>query len=260
MAAEATTATAPAAPTLLLDAGTGIRRVSATLGSRPFLGTILLTHLHWDHTQGIPFFQNGDRPDARIDLYLPPQGDGASAEDVLERMMSPPFFPILPGDLRGTWTFDVLPGSAFSDHGFDAEGFRILAREVPHKGGSTVGYRISDGQSAIAYLPDHCPTVLGPGPDGLGEYHPAAMELAQGVDLLIHDANLLHEELAAQASFGHAAADYAVRLGERSGAKKVVLFHHRQDRSDDAIDTLVNAFSAAAVPVVAAADGLEFVL
>jgi phosphoribosyl 1,2-cyclic phosphodiesterase len=243
-----------------LDAGTGIRRAGAVLGSRPFLGTVLLTHLHWDHTQGIPFFQNGDRQDARVDLFLPPQDDGLSAEGVLERMMSPPFFPILPGDLRGKWTFGVLPSTAFSDQGFVVEGFQVMAREVPHKGGRTVGYRVSDGRSAIAYIPDHCPTLLGPGPDGLGEYHPAAVELAQGADILIHDANLLLAELAEQASFGHAAADYAVSLGERSGAKKVVLFHHRQDRNDDAIDELVKSFSSSAVRVVGAADDLEFQL
>jgi hypothetical protein len=86
---------------------------------------------------------------------------------------------------------------------FKAEGFTVEAREVPHKGGRTFGYRVSDGHSAMAYIPDHCPTALGPGPDGWGEYHPAALALAAGVDLLIHDSFLLPDEVAAQASFGH---------------------------------------------------------
>ena len=94
-----------------------------------------------------------------------------------------------------------------------------MARDVPHKGGRTVGYRVSDGHSTIAYIPDHCPTELGPGPEGWGDYHPAVLDLARDVDVLIHDAHLVPEEVAAEASFGHAAADYAVELGRRAGAR-----------------------------------------
>jgi phosphoribosyl 1,2-cyclic phosphodiesterase len=249
-----------AAPTLLLDAGTGLRRVSSLLNGRPFAGSILLTHLHWDHIQGLPFFQSGDHPDATVTLRLPPQDDGADAESVLARMMSPPLFPIQPRNLRGTWTFGVLPSEAFSEDGFLVEGFRVVARDVPHKGGRTVGYRVSDGRSSIAYIPDHCPTQLGAGPDGWGAYHPAVLELAHDVDVLIHDAHLLPEELAAEASFGHAAADYAVELGRQAGAQIVTLFHHRPDRCDGALDALVDRFSTSTVTVLGASDGLEIAL
>ena len=85
----------------------------------------------------------------------------------------------------------------------------MLAREVPHKGGRTFGYRISDGHSTLTYIPDHCPSVLGPGEDGWGEYHPAAIELAAGADLMLHDAQLLPDE-SAMAVYGHAVADYGV--------------------------------------------------
>jgi ribonuclease BN (tRNA processing enzyme) len=101
---------------------------------------------------------------------------------------------------------------------------------------------------------------MGPGPEGFGEYHPAVLELARGVDVLIHDAHLFPEEVAAQASFGHAAADYAVGLGCRAGARKVMLFHHRPDRNDDALDGLVARFATGTVPVCGAADGMELVL
>jgi phosphoribosyl 1,2-cyclic phosphodiesterase len=249
-----------AAPTLLLDAGTGLRRVSSLLNGKPFEGSILLTHLHWDHIQGLPFFQGGDRPDATVTLRIPPQEDGADAESVLERMMSPPLFPIRPRNLRGKWSFDVLPPEAFVDRGFSAEGFEVMAREVPHKGGRTVGYRVTDGRSTIAYIPDHCPTQLGAGPDGWGEYHPAVLELAHNVDVLVHDAHLFPEELAAEASFGHAAADYAVELGRQAGAQIVTLFHHRPDRCDGALDALVDRFSASTVTVLGASDGLEIEL
>jgi phosphoribosyl 1,2-cyclic phosphodiesterase len=226
-------------PALILDAGTGLRRVTPLLAGEPFRGTILLTHLHWDHVHGLPFFAGGDREGAAVSLLLPEQCDGTSAEDALARGMSPPHFPITPGGLRGEWTYGtVTPGS------FKAEGFTVEAREIPHKGGRTFGYRVGDGHRVVAYLPDHCPTALGPGPDGWGAYHPAALDLADGVDLLIHDAFLLAEEVAAEASFGHAAADYAVALGRRAGARRVLLAHHKPDRTDAELEMLARQLAS----------------
>ena len=240
-----------APPTLILDAGTGLRQVTALLAGRPFAGTILLTHLHWDHVHGLPFFRAADRDDARVTLLLPDQRDGASAEQVLGGGMSPPHFPIRPSDLRGSWAFGtVSPGQ------LKADGFTVEAREIPHKGGRTLGYRVSDGRAAVAYVTDHCPTALGPGPQGWGEYHPAAVELAEQADVLVHDAQLLAEELPAQAAFGHAAAEYAVGLGRRAGARHVVLFHHRPDRTDDELDQVARRFVSCPVPVTVAAEGL----
>jgi phosphoribosyl 1,2-cyclic phosphodiesterase len=239
-----------APPTLILDAGTGLRRVTGLLAGRPFAGTILLTHLHWDHVHGLPFFDAGDRDGARVTLLLPDQQDGTSAEAVLARGMSPPHFPIQPSDLRGSWTFGTItPGQ------FEAEGFTVEAREIPHKGGRTLGYRVSDGRSAVAYVTDHCPSTLGPGPDGWGEYHPAAVDLAAGADVLVHDAQLLAGELAAEAAFGHATAGYAVGLARKAGARQVLLFHHRPDRTDDELDQLAHQFATSPVPVAVAAEG-----
>ncbi len=228
-------------PTLLLDAGTGLRAATQLLDGRSFDGTILLTHLHWDHFQGLPFFRAGDREDARIDLFLPEQENGIGAAAVLERSMSPPHFPISPTQLRGAWTFGTLtPGE------YAFEGFTVLAREVPHKGGRTFGYRISDGHSTLAYIPDHCPSALGEGPDGYGVYHPDAIELASGADVLLHDAHLIgHHELMVEGEFGHAASDYAVELGRHAGAHGVVLFHHRPDRTDEALDELAHRLDGA---------------
>ena len=109
--------------------------------------------------------------------------------------MRPPYFPIEPTELRGNWTFaTIAPG----EH--EIEGFEVLAREIPHKGGRTFGYRVSDGHATLAYLPDHSPTALGPGEDGWGEYHPAALELARDADVLVHDSPMFPQELAAQAT------------------------------------------------------------
>jgi ribonuclease BN (tRNA processing enzyme) len=215
----------------------------------------LLGHLHWDHTQGIPFFSAGDTPDATVSIYAPAQEDGTDTETALTRSMSPPNFPITPQGLRGSWKFGALEPGAHQIEGFD-----VLALEIPHKGGRTFGYRVSDGQSTIAYLSDHWPTRLGPGPDGLGDYHAAAVELARGVDLLLHDAQYTDEELPMRASFGHSCPGYALELAAQAGAQRVVLYHHDPWRTDDEIDALAARYRRSRPPVEAAREGSVFEL
>ncbi len=244
-----------AAPSLILDAGNGLQCVSPLLGGEPFIGTILLTHLHWDHVLGLPFFAAADRRDARLHVVLPEQESGKDAESVLAGMMSPPYFPVGPTELRGHWTFaTITPG----EH--QLEGFTVLVREVPHKGGRTFGYRISDGHSTLTYMPDHCPTMFGPGEHGFGEYHAAALELARDADVLVHDAQLFPEELAAEADFGHAVADYSVELARRAGARAVALFHHRYNRTDDMLDDLARRLASDSPRVSVATEDTELVL
>jgi len=218
-------------PSLVLDAGSGLRNLTRLLGEQPFRGTIILGHLHWDHVMGLPFFAAGDRPDSDVHLMLPEQGLDPLA--VLTRLMGPPLFPITPSDLRGRWQF-----SSYDEGEFTVGQFSVLAREIPHRGGRTMGLRISDGRSSIAYLSDHSPHDLGPGVDGLGELHPAAMELCRNVDVLIHDAQYTTAELPARASWGHAAAPYCVNLAAACGAGRVMLYHHDPSRTDAQVDEM----------------------
>ena len=126
-------------PRLILDAGTGLRRVTGLLGGAPFAGTIILTHLHWDHVHGLPFFAAGDRDDARVTLLLPEQeaqndeaqtkAGSAGAEEVLARGMSPPHFPITPAGLRGDWSFGSLAPGVFKAEGFTRSEERRVGKE-----------------------------------------------------------------------------------------------------------------------------------
>jgi phosphoribosyl 1,2-cyclic phosphodiesterase len=232
-------ADADAAPALLLDAGTGIRTVTSMLGGAPFRGTVLVSHVHWDHVQGLPFFAAGDRAGASVRLIVPAQG-GRSGRDLIAQTMSPPAFPITPEGLIGAWTFDaVQPGE------LEVEGFSVRAFEVAHKGGRTFGYTVRSGSSSVAYVPDHAPE-LGVSDD--------ALDALAGVDLLVHDAQFLEHERPRAVDYGHATVDDAIRLAERVGAASVVLFHHGPHRTDDDLDEIGRTFTAT-IPVLVAAEG-----
>jgi phosphoribosyl 1,2-cyclic phosphodiesterase len=240
-------------PSLIVDAGTGIRRIGdffshdTIFGSAPFSGTILLSHLHFAHTQGLPFFGAGNHPDARVDLFAPPEGD---CEESIARFMSPPFFPIAPSGLRGSWQFNTLEAGELK-----LDGFSIAVRDLPHSDSRTFGFRISDGGSSVAYLADHAPTRLGPGPDGVGEYHSDAVSLAKGCALLVHDAEYSDAELANRENARHSSSRYAVALAENAAASRVLLTHHHPDRTDDELDAIVDRHRRAPMRVEAAAVG-----
>lgn len=227
-----------AEPTLLLDAGTGLKRLGSS--AHPFHGTVLLTHLHWDHTHGLPFAPALDNPAATVQLLIPEQAADPLA--LLSQAIGPPHFPVTPDQLEGNWTFGAI------DEGrVEIGGFEIVAREVVHKGGRTFGYRISDGSADIAYIPDH---AYVPGRDD------AALEaLVGGVDLLFHDSQDVGAEWPEAQQYGHSTVEQTVHIGHVFGAKRTVLFHHSPLRTDLALDQLG---ASTPVSVCAAAAGDEF--
>jgi phosphoribosyl 1,2-cyclic phosphodiesterase len=229
-------------PTLLLDSGTGIRSVTGLLAGSAFRGCILLSHLHWDHVQGLPFLVAADRPDSEVQVILPAQ-DGLSGRDLVSRFMSPPAFPITPDGLRGSWTFRTADPGTLRIGGFD-----VRCADLEHKGGRTFGYRISDGSGSLAYLPDHCPRR------GMSR---DARDLIAGVDVLLHDAQFLSTERRVADDFGHATVDDAIELAVRARVGAVVLFHHAPARTDDQLDDLATAIAGAdhPMPVILAVQG-----
>src|SRR5206468_12907989 len=112
-----------------------------------------------------------------------------------------------PQQLGAGWSFHALANGAF-----EAEGFTVTALEIPHKGGLTFGFRVTDGTATIAYLSDHAPMNLGAGPHGLGALHEAALGLADEADLLIHDAQFEASQFPGVEYLGHASVEYAVSL------------------------------------------------
>lgn len=215
------------APVIALDAGTGIRTLTPLLDGATFDGSIMLSHLHWDHVQGIPFFAGGDRDDSRVDVLLPAEG-GRTGRDLLAQMMSPPAFPITPEGLKGTWSFQAIDAGTFV-----AEGFDVTAFDVNHKGGRSFGYRVDHDGASFAYVPDHAPAA------GVTD---AAMQALEGVDVLIQDAQFLAHERPRAVDYGHATIDEAITLAEKVNAGSLVLFHHGPHRTDDALDQIREQF------------------
>jgi phosphoribosyl 1,2-cyclic phosphodiesterase len=214
-------------PPILFDLGTGLRLLAA---SQPhdgtFRGTALVTHIHWDHVQGLPFFPPVDRPGARLDVYGPTQ-EGGSLGEVFNDFMRPPYFPVQFSDLRGDIRFhDVL------DDDFEVGSAKVKVRPVPHCG-PTVGYRVDWQGVSIAYVSDH------QAPLGLDTVSESVLELCEGVDLLIHDAQYTAEEFEEKAHWGHCTIDYAVLVAREAGVRRLCLFHHDPSHGDDEMDRLL---------------------
>jgi phosphoribosyl 1,2-cyclic phosphodiesterase len=232
---------ANAPPTLVLDAGTGLRSLTPLLDGEAFHGSILLSHLHWDHVQGVPFFGAGDRADSHVEVFLPDQ-DGKSGRDLMAQFLSPPAFPITPDGLRGAWSFTAIHPGRFTTQGYD-----VTACEIEHKGGRTFGYRIDDQRGSVAFLPDHAPAA------GVSD---ATLAAFHGVDLLIHDAQFLDGERAIADDYGHATVNDAIAFAERIEAGSLALFHHGPHRSDDALDRIMDGHNAR-IPVLVAHEGMS---
>jgi phosphoribosyl 1,2-cyclic phosphodiesterase len=226
----AVTASGEPRPTLVLDAGTGLRDLPVLLDGHPFVGDVLVSHLHWDHVQGLPFCRAVDRDDAQVCIHVPAQG-GTSAHDLLALSMSPPSFPITPDGLAGDWTFATIEPGAARIGDFD-----VRTTEIAHKGGRTYGYVVRRDGASVAHLPDHVPA------DGVSE---DTLDTLRDVDVLVHDAQFLEPERALATAYGHATVGDAVDLARRVRAGHLVLYHHSPVRTDDQLDAIARDLDGA---------------
>lgn len=237
---------------LLLDLGTGLRyfgKCAMSPADGPLDAVALVTHMHWDHIQGLPFFGPIIQDGAHLEIFGPRQADGSSFVDAVKNAIRQPTFPVELHDLRGKIEIHDLENCDFR-----VDGFSVRSRLVPHIG-PTLGYRIELGGVSVAYVSDHQQPV-----DGSFRVPDGVRELAEGVDLLIHDSQYTPREFIDKAHWGHCTTEFAVRIAEECGAKKLALFHHDPDRTDDELDAVTECFARARTEVFAAREGATVVL
>jgi phosphoribosyl 1,2-cyclic phosphodiesterase len=212
---------------LILDGGTGIRTLGVDLTGRERIH-ILLTHLHLDHIQGLMFFPPCFRAESEITIWGPASPE-ASLEDRIARYISAPLSPVEVRELPCSVSFRDTPASEW-----DLAGATIRAEAVTHRG-PTLGYRISDGDSTLAYIPDHEP-ALGASLAGLEPEWISGFDLARGADLLIHDCQYADDEYPEHVGWGHSGLSDTLTFASRVQARRLLLFHHDPLHSDEFLD------------------------
>jgi len=238
-------------PPIVVDLGSGLRPLGYALEARsPGVAvemTALLTHLHWDHIIGLPFCTPLLREGGKIEVYGPPQ-DSGSLYDVIESVVKPPFFPVTVKELNQSIEF-----RAVVDEDFAIGSAKVKVRLVPHVG-TTLGFRVDADGASVALVFDH------QAPEDFGDVAPNVLELCDGADLVVHDAQYTESEYPPKATWGHSTISYAVHVAAEAGARALALFHHDPTHSDDDLDQILAG--ARALPessrldqVTAAAEG-----
>ena len=212
---------------LILDAGTGIRTAGIDL-QRGRRIHILLTHLHLDHIQGLMFFPPCFRADTEITIWGPASPE-ASLEDRIARYISAPLSPVEVRELPCSVSFRDTPVTEW-----ELGGATIRAEAVTHRG-PTLGYRLTDGETTLAYIPDHEP-ALGASLAALEPEWISGFDLARGADLLIHDCQYADDEYPAHAGWGHSGLSDTLTFARRVEARRLLLFHHDPLHSDEFLD------------------------
>lgn len=227
---------------LVLDAGTGCRQLgdSLTRSGSPAVVDFLLSHVHWDHIQGLPFFGPMYRPGYRIGIHGPAP-EGRRLEEVLRMQMDEVMFPVPLSRVAAEVAVHELDIGSHSMGPWNVDCF-----PVAHPG-TTFGYRVGTGLEgpSLAYLTD-CELGSADG-HGMGNgWYDALVERLENVDILIHDSMYTDEMIADRSGWGHSSPAQAVALARACGARRLVLFHHDPSHDDESLDRIGAAAESAA--------------
>lgn len=205
---------------IIIDAGTGLRALGAAEGGGPIHATILFSHVHWDHIQGIPFFAPLYHRESQITCIGP-----VGLREALDVQMSQPTFPIGMEAFGATIEFvEIEPGDQLAIGEVE-----VRTAALNHPGGA-IGYRLTYGATTAVYLCDHEAT------DGVSNAD--IQNLAKDATVLICDAQYTPEEYQGKAGWGHGTFEHAVALAAQAGALSLYLTHHEPNRSDDDMEVL----------------------
>lgn len=241
-------------PPLILDMGTGLIALGDLLVAEGATrATVLLSHLHWDHIQGFPFFQTLDQEGANLDVWSPDSYPDAG--QLLTSFASPPHFPV---------HLDMRPAQVhfktmMRHMEFAEPSCRVTALEVSHTD-PVMGFRIETERSVVAYVTDH--QALHVDGEITGILSENVRELCRGADLLIHDAQYTDVEFKEKATWGHSTYAFAVHVAKECGVRRLAFFHHDPRRSDDELDAIVAKYSGSidGLGVIAAREGMDILL
>jgi phosphoribosyl 1,2-cyclic phosphodiesterase len=239
--------------------------IQSQTNSKNISGYILLSHTHWDHIQGFPFFGPVFRPGNCFNI-IGWSNCSQTLASILAGQMEQIYFPVSLGALPSELNFySIQYGQAVLDNALITG--KLLNHPIP-----STAYRVELGDKIVVYATDHEPKQL-PGtslPDtllGLDIIDPTLVELAKDADILIHDAQYSNKELREKVGWGHNSAEIAVDTAIRAGVKTLVLYHHDPAHDDATIDLLVSAalgrknlLNNQELRIVAARDGLELIL
>jgi phosphoribosyl 1,2-cyclic phosphodiesterase len=224
---------------LVLDAGTGVRPLGLSLAERPSHIDLLFTHLHLDHVEGLGFFAPLFDQECSITIWGPPQ-EGSSLAERVAAYLSPPLFP-LPFEQFGSRIEFVECG----EETWQLDGVSITSARVRHPG-ITYGYRFEENGHSLAFIPDNEP----------GLDRESGLALADGVDVLLHDAQYTDEEYPSRTGWGHSALQHFAAAARDSSAGRAVMFHHDPTHADATLESMkTRAEELAGRPVELAREG-----
>ncbi len=207
---------------IIMDAGTGIRNLGQDFikdGIRK--GTLLLTHSHWDHINGFPFFGPAFMSNSRFTIAAGHLYNAGGIENVLASQMANPTFPVPLEALQAALTFeDFKAGESWALEG----GVKIITAPLNHPNGAT-GYRVEYGGKSICYVTDTEHVV--------GKPDQTILKLIEGADIVVYDCTYTDQEFKAKIGWGHSTWQEGVRLCKMAGVRQLAIFHHDPDHNDD---------------------------